>query len=434
VILPQDVLEGLLRDRLQALGCDVEWNLALTGAETDGNAVSATVTSVVGSTETFEVAYVVGCDGVRSAVRELAGIPWRDHAPYEQTFQLGDIEVDTTLDRATIHQFLGRRGIAVVIPMPGGLMRLVGYVDGEQPDDAPGREQMQRLLDQVGHSGTTVRDVRWSGTFRVVRRLADDFRAGRLFVAGDAAHVHSPAGGQGLNTGLQDATNLAWKLALVLRGAAEETLLDTYTAERRPVAEQILAKTTMQDTRLFGARSLPARKFRNALLRLANRTGAIERKIIPDLAQVRVRYADSPLSVNGGGSRRGPYAAGHQAPDVTFLAAGGTEPIALRRTGPGAVITLVAVPGRRDEGSLSALKALVAEYPGTLRLHEAVAPLPGDDPAASGSLTSVRPDGFIGYRGPCAVTPALRAWLDATLAAPAGDARRPADLTSLRAA
>ena len=420
LLLPQHTLERLLRQRLEALGVGVEWGRELTSATDAGDGVIATVAGDGGATERIPAVYVVGCDGLRSAVREAAGIAWRDYAPYEETFRLGDVEARTPLDRAAAHQFLGRSGVSVALPMPGDLWRIVGYRDGDDDPSPPDRHALQRLLDDVGHVGTTIGAVHWSGSFRVVRRLADSFRAGRLLLAGDAAHVHSPAGGQGLNTGIQDASNLAWKLTLVVRGLAQPPLLDSYTAERRPVAARILAMTELQDRRLFGARSPSSRIVRNGVLRIGDRTGILERRLIPDLAQVRLRYEDSPLTLAG--DRRGArgFVPGRLVPDVALAAANGSGDVALRDLCRGAAITIVAAPGRDGAVAVPALERLVARYAGAVALRGPLSPLPG----TGGWLIGVRPDGYIGYRGPCAVTPSLCRWIGAVLTSPVAAADR----------
>src|SRR5262249_13078682 len=162
----------------------------------------------------------------------------------------------------------------------------------------------------------------------------------RFLLAGDAAHVHSPAGGQGLNTGLQDAHNLAWKLALVLRGRAGEELLDTYTAERRPVAASILKVTRLQDERMFGARSRTSGVARTTAMRTLSRAGVLERSLIPDLAQILVDYHDSPLSA-GSGRRRSPVRPGRRvAPEVFRPDGDGRLSLLVTgETGPGAELT-----------------------------------------------------------------------------------------------
>ena len=416
LILPQEQLERLLRERLATLGVEVEWGAQVTTLEADGDGVGATLLPADGRVECDRAGYIVGCDGLRSVVRSSAGIGWREHAPYDEVFQLGDVEAETSLDPNTVHFLLGRRGISVAIPMPGGLLRVVGYTDGVTPEGNPDRDALQQLLDDVGHSGTTITRVRWSGTFQVVRRLADTFRVGRVLLAGDAAHAHSPAGGQGLNTGIQDAYNLAWKLGLVVRGHVADKLLDSYTSERRPVAARILKLTELQDRHVFGARSPLARTMRNTALRVVERIGALERKVIPDLAQVTVSYPNSPLSISGGG-RRSSYIPGSRVPKITFDAADGSGTITLRDPEPDGSIRLVAVAARGSETGLTEIEAFASEFPGALRLRQPATPLP--DGGRAGLLMAVRPDGHIAYRGPCAVTPAFRAWVHATVSPPA---------------
>ena len=417
VILPQDRLERLLRERLATLGVDVSWGVEVTALEPDGT--GATLLHADGSVEFCRAGFVVGCDGLRSTVRTAAGIGWSEHAPYDEVFQLGDVEAKTTLEPNTVHYLLGERGSSVAIPMPGGLLRVVGYTDGATPEGNPDRDALQQMLDDSGHSATTITAVHWSGTFRVVRRLADSFRAGRVLLAGDAAHAHSPAGGQGLNTGIQDAYNLAWKLALVVRGKVADQLLDSYTSERRPIAVRILKLTQLQDKRLIGARSPAARAIRNTAMRVLEHTGAIERRIIPDLAQVTASYPDSSLTVSGGGRRRH-YPPGSRVPDLTFEAADGSAAIALREPEPDGSIRLVA-SALDAADDLDQIRQLAGEFPGVLRLRLIGAPLHSADRPANplpGMLIAVRPDGHIGYRGPCAVTPALRAWIHAAAQPP----------------
>jgi 2-polyprenyl-6-methoxyphenol hydroxylase-like FAD-dependent oxidoreductase len=414
-ILPQNRLETLLRARLEQLGGSVEFGVEVTGVVDGEDGVEVTTLTGDGAIEHIDAAYVVGCDGLRSTVREAAGIEWDVRAPYEEVFQLGDVEAETDLDRSTVHHFLGRNGVSVAIPMPGGLWRVVGYLDGEDPEEAPDAAALQRLLDECDHEGTTVGTVHWAGSFRVLRRLAGSFRSGRLLLAGDAAHVHSPAGGQGLNTGVQDAHNLAWKLALVLRGAAKPALLDTYTEERRPIAARILRLTQLQDQRLFGARSGLSRGIRNRVLRTADRRGLLERRLIPDLAQVLIDYRRSSLS-SGWAPRQSLYRPGRLLPDVEV---GG-----LRRLQPeGEVgglrlrqpqrLALVAVPGRRAMPDLSDLRELADRH--AIELHVLDHPLPGEDSRAS-YLLGIRPDGHVGYRGPCLLTWDLEGWVRGALA------------------
>lgn len=406
VILPQNMLERLLRDRLTALGGHIEWGTQVTALRPGPHDVTATVRTARGTHE-LAADYVVGCDGLRSVVREAAGIEWTEGAPYEETFMLADLTAATALDRTTVHHFLGRHGVCVAAPLPGDRWRVAGYLDGETPPEQPAAEDLQRLLRACDDTELEVTEILWSGVFRVVRRLAERFRAGRILLAGDAAHVHSPAGGQGLNTGIQDAHNLAWKLDLVVRGQAESDLLDTYGDERRPVADTILTRTELQDTRLFGARSTAARTARDTVLRTVGRSGLLERTLIPDLAQVRVSFKQSRLSA--GRARPGSqYRPGRLAPDVVFLRAGDTRPVRLRAVAASG-LALIAVPGS-ERAPLEELERVAALH--GIALHRSSGPLPDRvSPGKDGMLIGLRPDGYVGYRGPCAITPELWSWL-----------------------
>jgi 2-polyprenyl-6-methoxyphenol hydroxylase-like FAD-dependent oxidoreductase len=404
VILPQNLLEEVLRARYTALGGTLEWGSELVSAAQTDDRVEIGVRQADGTLSTATALYLIGCDGIRSAVREVSGIPWAEGKAYEEVFQLGDVTADSDLDRNTAHHFLGDHGVSVALPMPDGIWRVVGYLDGEEPEAEVTAAALSRLLTECGHRSTVIHEVHWSGAFRVSRRLAQTFRADRILLAGDAAHVHSPAGGQGLNTGIQDAHNLAWKLALVTRGLAGEQLLDSYTAERRPIAATILKLTQLQDQQMFGARSSFKRVIRNSALRLLSRTGVFEHKIIPDLAQLLVDYRKSALTV-GKAPRRAVGRPGRR--------------IAPELAGPnGSVRTSLYVLAGPEPGfDVTELDALAAEYPYSVR----VAAAPEQLAAAVGgvrrpTVVGLRPDGHVGYRGPARVTPELRAWIHDSLA------------------
>jgi len=399
VILPQSRLEAILRDRYAELGGTVEWSTEVTDATDRFDGVLVELTGPGGSRTQAEADYLLGCDGIRSAVRTIGGIPWEEGPAYEETFRLGDVTMDTGLDRGAAHHFLGRSGVSVALPMPDGLWRVVGYLDGQKSDGKVGRAELQELLTACGHDGSTVNEVFWSGRFTVLRRLATTFRAGRILLAGDAAHVHSPAGGQGLNTGLQDSHNLAWKLALVIKGRAGEELLDSYTAERRPIAAGILKVTRLQDERMFGARSAVSRAVRNTAMRTLSRTGVLERRLIPDLAQILVDYRNYPLSA-GSGRRGAPVRAGRRvAPEVFRPAAGGRLSLLLTGGEPSAELAALAQEFTESVRLGTAPPALT-ELAGTPRR-----PL----------VLGIRPDGHVGYRGPADGVAALRGWLQETL-------------------
>jgi 2-polyprenyl-6-methoxyphenol hydroxylase-like FAD-dependent oxidoreductase len=224
---------------------------------------------------------VVGADGMRSPVRELAGIDFGGPADPGESFLLADVRVDSALPRDQVNLFLAGEGPLVWAPLPDGLVRLVAAVD-DAPRE-PEARHLQALLDERGPARRPdrVTDVCWSSRFRIHHRIASSYRSGRVLLAGDAAHVHSPAGGQGMNLGLRDAVALGDTLAAVLAGGPD-TLLDGYAAARRPLAEEVLGFAAGL-TRLA---ALPpaARPLRDLVLRAASGLPPVRRRLAVRLA------------------------------------------------------------------------------------------------------------------------------------------------------
>lgn len=237
LMISQAETERVLLERLTELGGDVQRPKTLASLAQDG----PTVTARFGDGDTITARYVVGADGMRSAVRTEAGIGFRGHE-YPESFALADVHLHGDVPDHEILLFYAPAGLTVVAPLPGNIHRIVAPVSGAPQVPAP--EFLQRLLDTrgFGPGRVTVRDVVWGSHFRIHHRVADTYRAGNLLLAGDAAHVHSPAGGQGMNLGVQDAVALAGALDEVL-GGAPETVLDGYTQSRRPIARQVLTLT-----------------------------------------------------------------------------------------------------------------------------------------------------------------------------------------------
>jgi 2-polyprenyl-6-methoxyphenol hydroxylase-like FAD-dependent oxidoreductase len=257
LMISQAETERVLLEHLHALGGSVLRPRTLVSLMQD--AASATATLDDGSR--LRARYVVGADGMHSAVRESAGIAFEGDA-YGESFSLADVRLSGGVPQEEVVLYFSPAGLVVVAPLPGGLHRIVATVD-EAPAQ-PGIDFVQSLLDARGpqREPVRVREVLWGSRFRVQHRVAESYRAGRVLLAGDAAHVHSPAGGQGMNAGILDAMHLADALAKALAGDADA--LDAYGRTRRPAAEQVVALAH----RLTRLATLPAalRRVRNALL------------------------------------------------------------------------------------------------------------------------------------------------------------------------
>jgi 2-polyprenyl-6-methoxyphenol hydroxylase-like FAD-dependent oxidoreductase len=271
LLIPQNVTETLLNDRLLELGGSVVRSKSLTSVAVDDDGVTARFDDG----DVIRSRYVVGADGIHSTVREQAGIGFHGGA-YDESFILADVHLEGDAPVEEVVLFWAREGLTVIAPLPDGSYRIVAPVV-DAPED-PSAEFVQRVLDERG-PGTgmiVVTDVVWSSRFRIQHRVADSYRAGRLLIAGDAAHVHSPAGGQGMNLGIQDAVALSDAIATVLAGGPD-TALDEYSDTRRPIAGGVVALTD----RLTRLATLPRalRPVRNAAIGLAGRVPAVRRAL-----------------------------------------------------------------------------------------------------------------------------------------------------------
>ena len=251
IMLPQWRVEAILRDRLAEFGVTVEWDVDVTGLVQDADGV---VAEVAGG-RWIAADYVAGCDGGHSAVRELLGIPFAGTTAAEVVMAVGDVEVDG-LDPHYWHQWIdGGTGIMLCPFRDSPMWQAQGaYVEGRPPSLESFQEQVNHFSrrDDIRLSHPT-----WLSSWRVNVRMADRYRVGRVLIAGDAAHVHPIAGGLGMNTGIQDAWNLAWKLGLVLTGKAADSLLDTYEEERLPVAAWTLDLTGRMHEAVLAAIRVP---------------------------------------------------------------------------------------------------------------------------------------------------------------------------------
>jgi 2-polyprenyl-6-methoxyphenol hydroxylase-like FAD-dependent oxidoreductase len=317
---PQDEHERLLVRRLAELGVDVERSTELLDFEEGPGRVTARLRGPDGAVRPCDVAYLAGCDGARSAVRQALRLDFAG-GTYQHLFYVADVEAEGPQMNREIHVAFGADGNFVVC---FGLRdtrhaRLIGTVrdeaaagGGAAPSGAPDEHHALEWKDVdrsvVEQVRLAVTKVNWFSTYRVHHRVASRFRVGRAFLLGDAAHIHSPVGGQGMNTGIGDASNLGWKLAMVLHGAADPTLLDSYEPERVPFA-RALVRTTDRAFELVTARSAIARSVRTdvapRLLTAAFRLEAVQRLLFKTVSQIRIQYRRSPLSQGRAGRIHG---------------------------------------------------------------------------------------------------------------------------------
>ncbi|MFD9902967.1 FAD-dependent monooxygenase [Streptomyces sp. NPDC059063] len=287
--LPQARTEALLEQHARAAGADIRRGHRLTGLAEHASGVRVDATGPEGACA-LEAAYVVGCDGTRSTVRAAAGIdfPGTDATLWAW---LGDVVLDAP-PAAPLLSLSTAHGGLMCVALPGGVHRLVGHAPDGHGADRPGEltlDELRAHVVRIAGDDFGMRDPRWLSRFGNAARQAATYRKGRVLLAGDAAHMHFPAGGVGLNVGVQDAANLGWKLAAVLRGAAPEALLDTYHRERHPVGAELLT-TTRAQTALMAAYSSDGLALREVLSGAIATVPAFSRRLAEGLSGLGVAY------------------------------------------------------------------------------------------------------------------------------------------------
>jgi 2-polyprenyl-6-methoxyphenol hydroxylase-like FAD-dependent oxidoreductase len=294
---PQDDHERLLAARLREAGGHVQWSRRLVGLTREDEGMRAVIARPDGALEDVTADYVCGCDGAHSTVRDSLAVGFPG-GTYDQLFFVTDVRMAGACEPG-MTAFLGRTFVALMLPVrSSGTQRLLGLVPPALGDRADlGFEDLRSHLESL--VGARVVNVNWFATYRVHHRVADQFRIGRTFLVGDAAHIHSPAGGQGMNTGIGDAVNLGWKLADVIRGRLAAPLLDTYESERIDFARTLVASTD-RAFRLLTAAGAAGRVVRHVLAPLfataATRFAIGRRAVFRTVSQIRVRYPRSALS------------------------------------------------------------------------------------------------------------------------------------------
>jgi 2-polyprenyl-6-methoxyphenol hydroxylase-like FAD-dependent oxidoreductase len=372
LMIPQSETERILEEQLARRGLSVERSVEMTAFGENGSSVEATLKKSDGTTETVVADWLVGCDGAHSTVRHGLDFSFEGNT-LESDWILADGHIPALEPKDRLHIFWHRDGILAFFPIVGDRWRVVadlGAAEGSGHHADPTLVEVNALMAQRGSASLVMSDPIWLAAFRINERKVRDYRKGRVFLAGDAAHIHSPAGGQGMNTGMQDAFNLAWKLALVIKGSANVSLLDSYSPERTAVGERVL-RNAGRLTEAATLRNPVLQGIRNTVARFATSFPFVQHKIANQLTEMDIGYPESPLSVRDGDAGPGPKA-GERWPERLPTGAGGMKFVA---TGPADVTS-----------------TLAAKFPQLVVAANAAG-------TQGSGLRLIRPDGYVGFAG-----------------------------------
>jgi len=373
LMIPQSETERLLVEALAETGAVVERGVELTGFQQGPERVDAVLRHPDGAEESVSVRWLIGCDGAHSTVRHALGMEFTGAAE-PSDWILADLRVRGMAHDDELRIDWHEKGILAFFPMGGGRFRVIadqGKARGTGHPPDPSLADVQRAVDERGPKGLELFDPIWLAGFRIQERKVSDYARGRVFLAGDAAHIHSPAGGQGMNTGMQDAYNLAWKIALVESGIAKPWLLDTYTAERGAVGDLVLRNAAAL-TRVATLRNPVAQFARNTVAGVAGKISAFPHTLARVLSELDVRYPNSPLNAAttfGAWGRR--WKPGDRLPEVPMIdpATGGPTSLLSAIRGPGHELLLAPASAEAAWSPQCAqlVHQLAAIFPGMVR-------------------------------------------------------------------
>jgi 2-polyprenyl-6-methoxyphenol hydroxylase-like FAD-dependent oxidoreductase len=375
LMLPQSETERLLEERLEESGGKVERLTELLAFAPRPDGVTATLRRSDGRQEQVEADWLIGCDGAHSTVRHGLGMEFTG-STQPSDWALADLRLDG-LKPDKLDIFWHAKGILAFFPIVGDRYRVIadlGSSNAATSHRDPTLEEIQDLVDTRGPGNIRLHDPYWLTGFRINERKVARYQRGRVFLAGDAAHVHSPAGGQGMNTGMQDAFNLAWKLAMVAHGEASPSLLDSYSIERSAVGDRVLRNAT-QMTDIAVMRNPVAQTVRNFMAKIVLGVSQVQHRISNSLTELEIAYPHSPLTVTG-----------LLAPGAGDLPKAGERwPIAVTGTAP---IGAGNIPRFALIADGPAASGVVNRFAGLAELR--------DSPNGMSGLWVVRPDGYIG--------------------------------------
>lgn len=420
LMVDQVITEEVLREAAAARGVAVEWGTCLASVRQDGERALAQLRGRSGLIEDVEVPWLIGCDGAHSTVRKQLGLSLLGDS--SETWLIADAMIDAGPPDESIHWVRTRMGTVMAVPYPApGKWRLLDTVDVTDVSRAEVAERFSSKLSAGLGRTVSVQEPSWVSVFTIQQRMIQSMRSGRCFVAGDAAHVHSPASGQGMNTGIQDACNLAWKLAAVARGRAADRLLDTYSAERVPIGRELL-KFTARATHLIQLKNPVTASMLPIAFTAATSVPAlkskIERKIMGGMSALGLSYRQSPLTASQPGRPTVP-APGERAARVTASGAGqaGWAGLLAELQDPRWCLLLsgarpaLAVPSR--QGLAENLAAQYGDWLSVRLLSAADGSLREGLHLGPGAWLLIRPDGYVAARGDDSVDGSLTAYLAA---------------------
>jgi 2-polyprenyl-6-methoxyphenol hydroxylase-like FAD-dependent oxidoreductase len=425
LMIPQDETERLLTEHLTRQGVAVERQVELLSFEEGTDSVTSKIRHHDGGEQSVVAPWLIGCDGAHSTVRHTLGVEFTGHAePNDWT--LADVHLHGPIPTNEVSVFWHDVGVLVFFPINRDRFRVIfdsGAASEHASPPTPTLAEVQAEVDLRGPGGVTLTDPIWLANFRINERKVSDYRKGRVMLAGDAAHIHSPAGGQGMNTGMQDVFNLAWKLALIQRGVGQaEPLLRSYSVERSAVGDQVL-KNAEQFTTIATLRNPIKRWLRNHIAPILASFQFVRDKIRDDWFELSVNYRHSPLSAETWPRLTGGLAAGDRLCDVPLSCMADGRPTTLFAALRGTQHSLLLLPGSHDREAVSQLLKIAADtartFPGVFGVHLVLkADAAAANPVASGvpagldtegrlhqklhatrtTLILVRPDGYIGFR------------------------------------
>jgi 2-polyprenyl-6-methoxyphenol hydroxylase-like FAD-dependent oxidoreductase len=360
-MIPQSETEQILGERLAELGVEVEWNTEFVERLENDTCVVSRIRRADGGEERVVSAWLVSSEGAHSVIRKQAGIEFQGKT-YPLAFFLADVELDTDLEHNGNHVWMHPDGAFAALPLPPPRVWRLFVEISSQREKYPGeptKDSIAELMsERMGLDPRCIQRYLWLSQFRINCRMVRQYRQGRTFLAGDAAHIHSPTGGQGITTCVQDAVNLAWKLARVVHGAPD-ALLDTYQQERLPHAEEVLRETD-RTTTVFFSRNPAVRLLRNWVVLPVLRTRFVQKRMFGKLAQLHVNYRHSPLSRTDAAWRSRPRRqGGDRAPDVALMRANSGESVTLFELLHAARPVALIGADRFDADALSSRAALI---------------------------------------------------------------------------